>query len=681
MYERFRDPLRGATTQAAGDAEGPQFVHDFDEKGAIEKYQQLITELPPLNRQLLLYILDLLAVFAAKSDENRMTSQNLAAIFQPGMLSHPSHAMAPEEYRLNQCVIIFLIENQDHFLIGMQGTAADEQTVQEVESGTPQGPLTPAVTTNKPGLDRSASTASAGAESVRKDGKLRRNRSVSSKHSKDGSNTPTTPVTATTPTGGLGRSNTVPSKKSPAIGSGKFRRNDGQDSSPAVQPLTPARLTEASMSQQSSPTPATESGTAQNDSGRSQERLLDNAPDAPPVTRERNISNLFQRSATDASEKRQPNKLRKKKIPGTMNISAHSSNASLPHPHSNAASPNTEAANPIENTQPLAGAVIQPPTEEKAPEAGQSVPQESQSLEAKDAQAPPAASNTLRPNDTQRGKSPSASTHSSHQGASDPDQAVDEQVAPTESPEKDKKKRWRLSRAKKDDTSESNQDSATAQNLGVNQNAEQSTTSFSSAGKPRRSFQAEGSEQAASESQDGKDKDESKGPLGWIKHKYREAKENAEQRRNKSPSSPERQGAGVGHGKSIDLRRDQDESHVEGDAKEPKAEPTAETGAAAEEKTPTTEPSQASPPNADTEPAHAHDTTNTIKEEPTEEAAAEARPPTTSTEETAKTEAQTVPAPAQDAPASSEVTEAAAKAPALSHPEGESKPATEATKE
>ncbi|KAK2072468.1 hypothetical protein P8C59_006820 [Phyllachora maydis] len=137
LYEKFRDPLRGATRQAVGDAEGPQFVDNFDIQTAIARYQQLIKELPPLNRQLLLYLLDLLAVFAAKADQNRMNSQNLAAIFQPGILSHPSHSMAPEEYRLNQCVLIFLIENQDHFLIGMQGTAADAKTVEAVQQGTP----------------------------------------------------------------------------------------------------------------------------------------------------------------------------------------------------------------------------------------------------------------------------------------------------------------------------------------------------------------------------------------------------------------------------------------------------------------------------------------------------------------------------------------------------------------
>lgn len=74
LYEKFREPLRGATKSAVGDAEGPHFVDDFDVDGAIVKYQQLIKELPPLNRQLLLYILDLLAVFAAKADENRMST-------------------------------------------------------------------------------------------------------------------------------------------------------------------------------------------------------------------------------------------------------------------------------------------------------------------------------------------------------------------------------------------------------------------------------------------------------------------------------------------------------------------------------------------------------------------------------------------------------------------------------
>ena len=103
FYERFRNPLRDHQAQAVGhiEAQSPS-VGDFDHETAIKVYQNLITELPPLNRQLLLYILDLLAVFASKSDLNKMTTANLAAIFQPGILSHPNHDMAPQEYRLSQ---------------------------------------------------------------------------------------------------------------------------------------------------------------------------------------------------------------------------------------------------------------------------------------------------------------------------------------------------------------------------------------------------------------------------------------------------------------------------------------------------------------------------------------------------------------------------------------------------
>ena len=129
FYERFREPLRNHQAQAVGhiEAQSPS-VGNFDQDSAIKVFQNLITELPPLNRQLLLYILDLLAVFASKSDLNKMTTANLAAIFQPGILSHPQHDMAPQEYRLSQDVLIFLIENQDSFLIGMQGTAAVSYT-------------------------------------------------------------------------------------------------------------------------------------------------------------------------------------------------------------------------------------------------------------------------------------------------------------------------------------------------------------------------------------------------------------------------------------------------------------------------------------------------------------------------------------------------------------------------
>ncbi|KAL9599233.1 MAG: hypothetical protein Q9179_003616 [Wetmoreana sp. 5 TL-2023] len=65
FYERFREPLRSHQAQAVGTGEQEvttQDTGDFDHAAAIATYQKLITELPSLNRQLLLYILDLLAI-------------------------------------------------------------------------------------------------------------------------------------------------------------------------------------------------------------------------------------------------------------------------------------------------------------------------------------------------------------------------------------------------------------------------------------------------------------------------------------------------------------------------------------------------------------------------------------------------------------------------------------------
>jgi GTPase-activating protein SAC7 len=163
-----------------------------------------------------------------------MTTSNLAAIFQPGILSHPQHAMSPVDYRLNQDVLIFLIDNQDHFLIGMEGTAVDENTVKHVESGpsTPQArtPTTPG--RNKSGLGRSASAASsAGAESIRKYGGVRRNVSTSSRHSRHSGAVPSPTTPSFTPSTGSGvhRSNTLPSQRSPAVPSSRFKKDKGSD--------------------------------------------------------------------------------------------------------------------------------------------------------------------------------------------------------------------------------------------------------------------------------------------------------------------------------------------------------------------------------------------------------------------------------------------------------------------
>ncbi len=347
----------------------PRDMSVSEHSDAVLSYQKLITELPPLNRQLLLYLLDLLAVFASKSDLNRMTAANLAAIFQPGIISHPSHDMSPAEYRLSQDVLIFLIENQDNFLIGMSGTGMDEKTQKDVESGSSSARSPKAVA-------RSASNASAGADSLRKFG-VRRNVSVSSRGSRErgspGVSSPGTPsgTTSFSGGGGVARSNTVPSKRSPAIASNRFQRsNDTTDSTVQEVDAAPQEAVDPPTKQETTESKSSRSGSLQPDDTNSKAETVPappvqapgqppqqpiqpsnaaqpapNQPDQAPVTttappppppittRERKISNLFPKSPifgpSDPSG-RQPRKLQKKqKIPGSVNDSAQSSMNSL----------------------------------------------------------------------------------------------------------------------------------------------------------------------------------------------------------------------------------------------------------------------------------------------------------------------------------------------------------------
>lgn len=305
FYERFREPLRNYLKQVDQSGANSETL-TVDHKKAVAAYQQLIRDLPPLNRQLLLYILDLLAVFASKSDQNRMTSANLSAIFQPGLLSHPQHHMSPDDYRLSQDVLIFLIENQDHFLFGMNGTAADEQTMKEVEGG-----LAPTLPSHSTTVRRSVSSASNGKDSLRKYENLRRNVSVSSKtshHSRQSGNVPT-PSTPTSVNGsGVHRSNTLPLKRSPVVGSSRYGRAPEQ--APANNPTGLRIPAEVVGSSRYGRTP--EQGTASNQSsfrtptelvgsgryGRIPERVTTNnpvAPRLPPQVRRRSPNNPSRR--------------------------------------------------------------------------------------------------------------------------------------------------------------------------------------------------------------------------------------------------------------------------------------------------------------------------------------------------------------------------------------------------
>lgn len=617
FYERFRDPLRSHQAQAVGDMEAQaQDVGDFDHEAAIITYQRLITELPPLSRQLLLYILDLLAVFASKSEFNRMTSANLAAIFQPGMLSHPSHYMEPPEYRLSQDVIIFLIENQDSFLVGMSGTAADERTVKEVQGGVQRLPNALTKVTQA-GLGRSASNASAGADSLRKQGGVRRNMSVSSKNSKTSSNLPSpgspalgSPVAAAVTAGGVHRSNTVPSKNSPAISSARFRNPDA--STPSSRKLSPGGYISAAP-RASSPgsnlvqnieeappaySPANITPTAENPSGLnlvpekgepdtrkisrekapSTEKLCVRTPDHGVTTSigsgnpSRERKNIFAKSPSSDTERkdaRQPNKLRKKRIPElSPNTSAQSST------HSLQGAPDSPATQAFYTPLPTPGAGTQshndpmlwtPPkilnTEAASPMDTPPRIGELDKLSTFHVSQPsctPGASPAVRSSE-----SPTGSLHSRTSTTEESElEHTDDGVVPNVT---NKKHRWRLSSSVM--TSNKGPVTPTGSRLGSNTVAGRSTSSLVSNGNPRKSITNDSHQiqmiatetststaihQSSNESTPSKEKEaarqkdsgpedkEKKGPIGWIKAKVAHAKEErkereAEKERAKSP--------------------------------------------------------------------------------------------------------------------------------------------------
>lgn len=114
----------------------------IDTREAIDEYKYLVDSLPDLSKQLLFYILDLLAMVQNHSDENLMPSRNLAAIFQPSILSHPNHDMDPTEYLLSQHVVEFLIlyaykllPNQSNSMKSNNNTSSEVENVgQLIES-------------------------------------------------------------------------------------------------------------------------------------------------------------------------------------------------------------------------------------------------------------------------------------------------------------------------------------------------------------------------------------------------------------------------------------------------------------------------------------------------------------------------------------------------------------------
>ncbi|KAB2575773.1 Rho-GTPase-activating protein 5 [Lasiodiplodia theobromae] len=80
----------------------------------IKHYQQLIQELSLANARLLLYLLDVLAVFTSDSGINRMNFERLAKLFTGSLLKGLNHEFNDSKSYL---VLVFLIVNSNRFLL------------------------------------------------------------------------------------------------------------------------------------------------------------------------------------------------------------------------------------------------------------------------------------------------------------------------------------------------------------------------------------------------------------------------------------------------------------------------------------------------------------------------------------------------------------------------------------
>lgn len=115
-----------------------RFIRDI--RAAIKDYETLFTSISNDTKQLTIYLLDLLSLFSRQSQLNLMSGRNLAAIFQPSILSHPQHDMDPREYELSRLVTEFLIEYSYKLLPYLLKLAKEEQQQQQHNSNgnTPQ---------------------------------------------------------------------------------------------------------------------------------------------------------------------------------------------------------------------------------------------------------------------------------------------------------------------------------------------------------------------------------------------------------------------------------------------------------------------------------------------------------------------------------------------------------------
>lgn len=86
---------------------------DFSESVRIKKLKDILDMLPQVNKDLVEYLLDFLAKVGARSQQNKMTPQNLSTIFAPILLRSSSKPEETIEETTTTCKISqSMIENR-----------------------------------------------------------------------------------------------------------------------------------------------------------------------------------------------------------------------------------------------------------------------------------------------------------------------------------------------------------------------------------------------------------------------------------------------------------------------------------------------------------------------------------------------------------------------------------------
>ena len=124
--ETFRNPLCtyiSAKTTANWQGKPDRPLSLIEHEMTLFVHKRRIQQLYPSARHLLLFLLDILGILSSKSAVNGLTSDRLAATFQPMILASPMAVDGEKDYenvyklRLTRYAVQFLIENQRSFVL------------------------------------------------------------------------------------------------------------------------------------------------------------------------------------------------------------------------------------------------------------------------------------------------------------------------------------------------------------------------------------------------------------------------------------------------------------------------------------------------------------------------------------------------------------------------------------